>query len=262
MLRKVTFIRPDDTRQSLLHRRNIPRLRPHQDRLRHTTGNIIHLQFFIQWIEKGIRNRFNGIHAFQIRSKVFITISKQKFRKCHRVNLHEINLTDRKRGRLRQGNPQQRTSTGNMILRRVLTEILHGIDDLRAVLHLIKDNKRFFRQDFLTACQHQILQDTVNILCCLEELLVFLVFIKVEISRIFIITSAKLLQNPCFPHLTHAFQNQGLAVGGILPVQQFFQNKSFHKLTPHTFIGVFVFYHHIFIISQGALKYNGITKLL
>ena len=35
-----------------------------------------------------------------------------------------------------------------------------------------------------------------------------------------------------------------------------------NKLTPHTFIGVFVFYHHIFIISQGALKYNGITKLL
>ncbi len=90
-----------------------------------------------------------------------------------------------------------------MILGRVLTEILHGVDDLRAVLHLIKDNESLFRQDFLTTGQHQILQNAVNIFGSFEKLSVFLVFIKVKISSIFIISPAELFQNPGFTHLAH-----------------------------------------------------------
>ena len=70
-----------------------------------------------------------------------------------------------------------------MILRGILTKIFHGVDDLRAVLHLIKDDEGLFRHYLLTACQHQILQDTVNIFCSFKELLIFLVLVKVEISK-------------------------------------------------------------------------------
>ena len=67
-----------------------------------------------------------------------------------------------------------------MVLRSVLAEILHGVDDLRTILHFIKDNKRFFGQNLLTAGQYQVLQDTADIFCSLEELFVFLIFIKVK----------------------------------------------------------------------------------
>ena len=91
-----------------------------------------------------------------------------------------------------------------MILRRVLTKILHGIDDLRAVLHLIKDDQGLFRHNPLTAGQHQVLQNAVHVLGRLKKLFVLLIFVKVKINRVFIITSAELLQNPGLSHLTHA----------------------------------------------------------
>ena len=109
-----------------------------------------------------------------------------------------------------------------MILGGVLAEVFHGVDDLGAVLHLVKNNQGLFRNDFLPAGQHQILQDAVNILGCFKELLVFLVFIKVEVGSIFIVAPAELFQYPGLPHLANALQNQGLAVWRILPVQQLF----------------------------------------
>lgn len=109
-----------------------------------------------------------------------------------------------------------------MILWGVLAEILHGIDDLGAVLHLVKDDQGLFRNDFLPTGQHQILQDAVNILGGFKELLVFLVFVKVKIGGIFIVAPAEFFQYPGFPHLAHPLQYQGFAVGRILPVQQLF----------------------------------------
>ena len=91
-----------------------------------------------------------------------------------------------------------------MVLRCVLTEILHGVDDLRAVLHLVKDDKGLFRRNLLTAGQHQVLQNAIYIFRSLKELLVFFVFIKVKIGGIFIIASAEFFQNPGLAHLTHA----------------------------------------------------------
>ena len=149
-----------------------------------------------------------------------------------------------------------------MILRRIFAEVLHGIDDLGAILYLVKNNERLFGHDLLAACQHQVLQDAVNILGSLKELLIFFVFIKVEIGGIFIVTLAKLFQNPGLAHLTHALQNQGLAIGGVLPVQQLLQNKSFHSSTPHTFIGVLVSCNHTFIICTQRRKYNPYHKII
>ena len=143
-----------------------------------------------------------------------------------------------------------------MILGSVLTKILQRVNDLRAILHFIKDDKSLFLHNLLPTCQHQILQDTVNIFGSLEELLVFFVFIKVKISSIFIITFAELFKNPRLSYLTHTFKNQRFAVGRILPFQQLVHNKSFHKITSHTFIGVFVIEHHIFIICQNLKKHN------
>ena len=117
----------------------------------------------------------------------------------------------------------------------VLAEIFHGVNNFGAVLHLIKDNESLFRYYLLTACQHQILQNTVNIFCSFKELLVFFVLVKVEIGGIFIIASAELLQNPSLTHLAHTLQNQGLAIGRILPGQQLIQNQSFHRHTPSHF---------------------------
>ena len=67
--------------------------------------------------------------------------------------------------------------------------MLHGIDDLETILHLVKNDEGLFWHDLLTAGQHQILQDAVNILGGFEELLVFLVFIKVEIGGILLYAS-------------------------------------------------------------------------
>ena len=76
MLGKITLIGSDDSGQCFLHGRNIPCLRPHQYQLRHTTGDIVHLQLLIQRIKEGVRDRFKGIHLFQILRQIFITVGK------------------------------------------------------------------------------------------------------------------------------------------------------------------------------------------
>ena len=77
------------------------------------------------------------------------------------------------------------------ILRRILAEIFHRVDDLGAVLYLVEDDESLFRHDLLTTGQHQILYNPIHILCSLKELLIFLIFIEVKVGCIFIITSAK-----------------------------------------------------------------------
>ena len=79
MLCKVTLIGTNNTGKNFLHGRYITGLRPHQDGFGHATGDIVHLQFLIQRIEKSIGDRLNDIHTFQICSKVFVTIGNQKF---------------------------------------------------------------------------------------------------------------------------------------------------------------------------------------
>ena len=101
---EITLIGSKDSGQCFLHGRNIPCLRPHQYRLRHTTGDIVHFQLLIQWIKEGVRDGFKGVHLFQILCQVFITVGKQEFIKGHRVNLHKVDLTDRKRRGFRQSN--------------------------------------------------------------------------------------------------------------------------------------------------------------
>ena len=98
-----------------MHGGDIPCLRPHEHRFRHASGDIVHLQFFIERIEKGIGNRLDGIHAFQELHKVFVAIGKQKFCEGHRVNLQEVDLAHRERGWFCQGNAQQRTGAGDML---------------------------------------------------------------------------------------------------------------------------------------------------
>ena len=203
MLCKVTLIGTDDSGQSFLHGSNITGFCPHQNRFWHTTGDIVHLQFLIQRIEEGIGDRLDGINAFQICCKILIAVGDQEFREGHRIDLHKVDLTDGEGGGLRQGDTQQRTGAGNVILRCVLAEILHRVDDLRAVLHLIENDEGLFWQDLLAAGQHQILQDAVNILRGFEELLVLLVLVKVEVGGILIVASAEFLQNPGLAHLPH-----------------------------------------------------------
>ena len=81
---------------------------------------------------------------------------------------------------------------GHMILRSILTKIFHGVDHVRTVLNLIKNNKRFFRQNFLATDQHEILQNPVHILCRFKKLPVLFIFIKVKISSVLIKLPAKL----------------------------------------------------------------------
>jgi hypothetical protein len=76
-----------------------------------------------------------------------------------------------------------------------------------AIDTLIEDNQGFFRHDFLTACQHKVLQNPVHILGCFKKLLIFFIFIKVKVSCIFITASAELFQNPSLTHLTYALQD-------------------------------------------------------
>ena len=157
MLGKVSLISTDNAGQGFLHGGDIPCFRPHQHRFRHATGDIVHLQFLVERIEKGVGDWLNGIHALQIHGKVFVAVGKQKFREGHRVNLHEVDLAHRERGRFCQCNTQQRTGTGNVIPRSILAKILHGVDHLGAILHLVKNDERLFRYNLLTAGQHQIL---------------------------------------------------------------------------------------------------------
>ena len=218
MFRKITLISINNSRQCFLHGCNITCFCPHLNRFRHSSRNIVHLQFLIKWIEKRIWNRLNRINGFQIYRKILISISKQEFRKSHRVYLHKINFTNRKWRRLWQSNPQQGTGACNMILRRIFTKVFHRINNFRAILYLVKNNKRFFRHYFLTTRQHQILQNSIYIFCGFKELFIFFIFIKVKICSILIILSAKLFQDPGLSHLTHPFQNQRFAIGRVFPV--------------------------------------------
>lgn len=102
----------------------------------------------------------------------------------------------------------------------ILAEILHGINDLGAVLYFVKNNEGLFRQNLLTAREHQILQNSVYIFRSFKKLLVFFVFIKVEISGVFVVAFAKFFQNLGFADLTHTFQNQRFAIGRILPIEE------------------------------------------
>lgn len=113
------------------------------------------------------------------------------------------------------------TGTCNMILRRILTEIFHGVNHFGAVLHLFKNDKSLFGQELLTACQHQILQNPIRILRGFKKLFVFFVLIEVEVGCIFIIASAKLFENPCLACLAYSFQDQRLTVGRVLPLDKF-----------------------------------------
>ena len=107
MLRKIPLIGIDNAGKRLLHGRNITGFCPHEHRLRHTTGDIIHLQFLIERIKKCIWDGFKRINAIEICCQIFISIRKQKFREGHWIDLHEVHLAHRKRGGLRQRNPQQ-----------------------------------------------------------------------------------------------------------------------------------------------------------
>ena len=104
-----------------------------------------------------------------------------------------------------------------MILGGVLTEVLQGINDIRTVLHFIKNDQSLFRRNLLTAGQHQILQNTADVFSGLKELPEFFMFIKVKICHVLIATSPEFLQDPGFADLTHPLQNKGLAIGRILP---------------------------------------------
>ena len=128
-----------------------------------------------------------------------------------------------------------------MILWCILAEAFYSVDDLGAVLYLVKDDRRLFRHDLLAAGQHQVLQKAVNVFGCFKELLVFLVFIKVEIGSIFVISPAKLLQDPRFADLSHPLEYQRLTIGRVFPFQQFFQNKAFHGHLYHIFIAISVY---------------------
>lgn len=60
-------------------------------------------------------------------------------------------------------------------------------------------------QDLLTAGEHEILQDSVYILCRFKKLSVLLMLIKIEVGGVFIILTAKFFQNPGFAYLPDAF---------------------------------------------------------
>ena len=132
-------------------------LRPHQHRFWHTASDVVHFQLLIQRIEEGVGDWFEGVCLLRNTASIFIAVGKQELGEGHWGNLHEVDLAYWKRGSFRQSDAQQRTGAGNMVLRCVLAEIFHGVNNLGAVLHLIKDNKGLFRQDFLTAGKHQIL---------------------------------------------------------------------------------------------------------
>ena len=93
------------------------------------------------------------------------------------------------------------------------------------------------------------------------------------VSRILIVTFTQLLQNPSLSHLAHSFQDQRFTIRRILPLQQLFQNKPFHKFTPSHFYCIFYvlqsrFYYdfrvfnHTFIICNPLIKYNLNHKII
>ena len=66
MFGKIAFISVNDGRKRVLHGVDIPGFCPHQDRFRHTAGNIVHFQLFIKWVKKSIGDWFQRIYLFQI----------------------------------------------------------------------------------------------------------------------------------------------------------------------------------------------------
>ena len=99
---------------------------------------------------------------------------------------------------------------------------------------------------------------TTRVFCGFKKLFVLFVFIKVEISSVFAAAFSKFFQNPSLTHLAHAFQNQRLAIGRILPAQQFLQNQSFHICTPsHNYNKFCAFLSHFYYMRiSEEYKWN------
>ena len=193
MLGKIPFVSVHDVGERLLHGLDVPCLGPHEDGFRHPTGHIVHLEFFIERVEKSVRKRVQRVDLLQILRQVLVAVGQQKLSERHGVDLHEIDLAHRERRGVGQRDAQQGTGAGHVILRRVLAKIFHGVDDLGAVLHLVKNDQRLFRVDRLPAGQHQVLQNAVHVLRRLEKLLIFLLLIEVKIGDVFIVPPAKFL---------------------------------------------------------------------
>ena len=83
-----------------------------------------------------------------------------------------------------------------------------------------------------------VVQNAIHIFGGLKELPVLLVLIEVEVGSVFIISFAKLFQEPGLAHLTNTLEDQWLAVGGVLPRYQLIHDKSFHQNSPSHFYWV------------------------
>jgi hypothetical protein len=91
-------------------------------------------------------------------------------------------------------------------------EIFQRIQHVGRLLDFIEYDKGGTFGDRKSDDELKIVQNPGHVLGRFEELPVFRMFIEIEIGNSFIISTAKLLEQPSFPHLSNPLEDHGLAI--------------------------------------------------
>ena len=204
------------------------RITPRLHDLRHSAGHIILLQQRFQLI--GNRSRDSAVWCFfQIISEHFFTVRRKELGKAQRIKREKIDLADRKRLLLLNGNAKKRTGANDMILRGVFTKILQRRNGSAAFLYFIQNHEGIFRLDRFSSDQPQFKQDPVDVKIRIERLGKRIVLLEIKIRNVRITPFSERFEQIGFPALPHAHQDQRLALFLFFPGNQLGNHISFHS---------------------------------
>ena len=163
--------------------------------------------------------------------QISLSAGQQKFLHIHRVEGFHVHLPHRERELPAVDCYPQQTAAGNhMVLRGLFAEVFQGGQRPFAQLHLIKNYQRLFPNDRLPGDAGQQGDKIAGLNTFIKSLDQAGICLEIEIGHIFIVLLSKFQQNVGFAHLPCALQNQGLAIGAVLPVQKILCHPALHVL--------------------------------
>ncbi len=200
----IAFIGIQNGRQCFIGGDDIPVFCPYFNRLGHTADDIVNFQLFGKRSGKSIGNIPDPIDRFHIADEILITVCQKEFLEGHRSHIEEIHFSHWETAC--QGKPEQRTGAGNIVFRRVLTEIFQAVERIRTRLYFIEDQKRL-RRDLFSERKCQIVQNPVDILGDLKKLVVFRLLVEIDADISVPEFFPEFVEDACFCDLSCAPDN-------------------------------------------------------
>ena len=196
------------------------RVNPRLHGFRHSADDVVVFQIFFH------RDR---IKCRQLTVKLIFSdtvyifrpaVCNDKFFKTHRIHFKPVNLTYRKRYPFfTQRDSQQRTRCYNVQLQLFLVKVFKRLYCPRTILNLIKDNQRFFRENFMSIYGgFKFIDDSFNIKIEIKDRLQPHISIKIKICRFFKCSFAEFTDKVGFTALPDTCHQQGFTVLLIFPV--------------------------------------------